>query len=417
MATAITRTAAAAVMVLLLVVSDTARALEPLDVDSDAAIGAAVGTGLLAPGDFESVTDPHVGQLRVGRPAGSAPAAVSVVLFEGESGLEQIQVVLQKPWGDLPDKLRLAGALLELVVAPAAIPEPNPVIVASPQFAGLDRGAQWLLGLFSESWAGWPGSETRQVRDLGGIAVIAEGTPPDFWMLTLVVDEGFADANWPGEAGDSEAVARAREALRVGDYETAHGILRSDGIPDDPVALALLGDLHRFGRLGRADQQTAADYYLRASRTRYPGAVWPLAVMSNTGYGVLTLDGLRFPLLETAAEGGHADALFTLSAQQEGVFYQRPEGVTPLDQVAAAARLGLLAAQVDLANRYAAGDGVETDPVAAYAWALVAVANTDPGIDWIRSRELAARYKQGLTGRQLADAHEMAERLEAEIDG
>lgn len=416
MVKAFTRTAAGVVL-LLVAVAGAARALEPLDVDSDTAIAAAAGTGLLTADDFEAVADPHVGPLLVGRPGGPDPLAVSVVLFEGESGLEQIQVVLQKPWGDLSDKLRLAGALLELVVAPDAIPEPNAVIVGSPEFAGLDRGAQWLLGLFSESWAGWPGSETRQVRELDGIAVIAEGTPPEFWMLTLVVDEGYGDANWPGEPEDSEAVSRAREALRAGDYRTAHDLLRADGIPDDPVALALLGDLQRFGRLGRADQQTAADYYLRASRTKYPGAVWPLAVMSNTGYGVLTLDGLRFPLLETAAEGGHADALFTLSAQQEGVFYQRPEGVTPLDQVTAAARLGLLAAQVDLANRYAAGDGVEADPVAAYAWALVAVGNTDPGIDWIRSRELAARYKQDLTGKQIADAHEMAERFEVEIGG
>lgn len=414
---AMARVSIGAVLLLGALAGGGAQALEPLEVDTAAAIEAAAATGLLSPATFEAVVDPHVGSLRVGRPAGPDAATVSVVLFEGEGGLDQIQVVLQKPWGDLPEKLRLAGALLELVVAPDAIPEPNPVIAASPDFAGLDRGTQWLLGLFSESWAGWPGSETRQVRELGGIAVIAEGTPPDFWMLTLVVDDGFADANWPGEPGETETVSRAREALRVGDYEAAHAILRSDGLPDDPVALALLGDLHRFGRLGRADQQTAADYYLRASRTRYPGAVWPLAVMSNTGYGVLTLDGLRFPLLETAAEGGHADALFTLSAQQEGVFYQRPEGVDPFDQVTQAARLGLLAAQVDLANRYAAGDGVDADPVAAYAWALVAVGNTDPGVDWIRNRELAARYKQGLTGKQLADAHALAERLEAEIGG
>ena len=60
---------------------------------------------------------------------------------------------------------------------------------------------------------------------------------------------------------------------------------------------------------------------------------------------------------------------------------------------------------------------VETETVAAYAWALVALDNTEPGVDWIRSRELADTYSQGLTGKQRADAHELAARLIAEIGG
>jgi len=394
-----------------------ARALEPLPVPAEIAIAAAAESGLLAETDFAAVDDPFVGPLRVGRPSSADGAAVSVLLFEGEDGLEQIQVVLQKPWGDLVPKMELAGAMLRLLVE---VPDPNPDVAANPSFAAMSREAQWVLGLLSESWAGWPGSATRQVRALDGIAVIAEGNPPDSWVLTLVVDEDYGDDNWPGfdPANESPEVAEARLAVRAGDYRRVHELLRAAGIPeDDPATLTLLGDLHRFARLGPVDQQTAADYYLRAGRMKYAPAVYALAVMSNAGFGVLTLDGLRFPLLETAAESGSADALFVLSAAQEGVFYQRPEGVEPIDQVEAAARLDLLAAQVDLANRYAAGDGTEADPVAAYAWALVAVDNTDPGVDWIRSRELAARYRKPLSTQEATRARDLADGIIAEIGG
>ena len=68
--------------------------------------------------------------------------------------------------------------------------------------------------------------------------------------------------------------------------------------------------------------------------------------------------------------------------------YVRPEGVTAADQILQAARWGLLAAQHDIASRYAEGNGVAANPVGAYAWALVALENTGPGADYIFSRQL-----------------------------
>jgi len=403
-------------LALLVTVSGGAAALEPLPVDETAVIAAAVATGMLQDNDFDAIDDPFAGPLLVGRPGASDGSAVSLILFRGKDGPEQIQLVLQAPWGDMAEKMELAGALLRLLVT---VPDPNPTVVETPAFADMSREAQWVLGLLSEAWAGWPGSPSRQVRGLGGIAVIAEGNPPDNWVLTIAVDAGYEDANWPGPdpAGESERVAEARLALRAGDYPLAHAILRRDGLQEDPPSLALLGDLFRFGRLGRTDQQTATNYYLTAGRVQYAPAVYALATMSDIGYGVLTLDGIRYPLLERAAANGSADALYLLSGAQTGVFYQRPEGVTPLDQVTEAAMMGLLAAQIDLANRHADGDGVEADPVAACAWALVAVANTDPGVDWIRSRALAAEYEAALSADQLAEARALADRLLAEIAG
>ena len=383
---------------------------------TDQAIAAATASGLLDAADFQAVDDSHVGPIVVGSPSGPDAAAVSVLLLGGGEHPDQVQIVLQKPWGDLPAKMTLAGDILALV---GAMPEPNPAVLAAEKFSGLPRQAQWAVGLLTEAWAGWPGSTVRQVRVVDGVAIIAEGYPPDYWVLTLAPDRGYADATWPGldPAAEAPAVTQARLAIRSGDYAAAHALLRDPALEEDAAAQSLLGDMFRFGRLGQADQQVAANYYLKAGRVRYPPAVYALATMANEGYGVLTLDALRYPLLIIAAENDSADALFMLSDKEEGVFFQRPEGVGPVDQVEMAARLSLLAAQVDLANRYARGEGIDADPVAAYAWALVALDNTDPGIDWIRSRELADTYSQGLTGKQRADAHALAARLIAEIAG
>ncbi len=383
---------------------------------TEQAIAAATASGLLDAADFRAVDDPYVGPIVVGSPSGDDAAAVSVLLIGGGDHPEQVQVVLQKPWGDLSAKLTLAGDMLALV---GPMPDPNPTMADSQTMAALPRAAQWAAGFLSEAWAGWPGSTARQVRVIDGVTVIAEGYPPDYWVMTLAPDRGYADATWPGPdpAADVPAVAQARLAIRAGDYQAAHALLYDPSLEDDAAAQTLLGDLHRYGRLGKANQQLASNYYLRAGRVKYPSAVYALATMTSDGYGVLTLDALRYPLLIIAAENDSADALFMLSDKEEGVFYQRPEGVGPVDQVRQAAVLGLLAAQVDLANRYARGDGVDADPVAAYAWALVAVENTDPGVDWIRSRQVADEYSQALSGKQRADAHEMANRLLAEIGG
>jgi hypothetical protein len=76
-----------------------------------------------------------------------------------------------------------------------------------------------------------------------------------------------------------------------------------------------------------------------------------------------------------------------------------------------AATWGLLAAQLHVAARYAAGDGTAPDPVLAYAWASLALANVEPGLDYIRAHQLAVDLKEGLTPDQIAEAERLTETL------
>jgi TPR repeat protein len=393
---------------------------EPLGINAAQAIAAATGNGLLSPGDFQPVDDPYVGPLVVGRMAppaeGATPeAALSVVLYGGGDDVEQIQVNMTPPWKGLADEAELIGSILRALKLD--LPDPPSAVASNARFGKLSREAQWTIGLLSEAWAGWPGTPSRQVRVRDGVALIFEGTPPDDWVVTIVRDKGYADVNWPGPdpQGEVDAVRQARLLIRQGDYQQAHDLLHVTALQDDPAAQTLLGDMWRFARIGHTDQQIATNFYLRAGRTKYPEAVYELATMSNSGYGVLTLDGIRLPLLDTAAQKGNADALFMLSAQKDNVFYMRPQGVTPFDQAHAAGLMGLLAAQVDVANRYARGDGVGADPVEAYAWALLAVSDTDPGIDWIRNRKLADDLKQKLDADQVAEAQRRAKVLAQQV--
>jgi TPR repeat protein len=264
-----------------------------------------------------------------------------------------------------------------------------------------------------ESWNGWPGSPQRVVRTLGDVALIIEGVPPDIWGVTIVADDGYGDWTWPGFSPDSDSaeVAAARLAIRQGDYAAAMALLEAAGARDEAAAGALLGDMYRFGRLGAIDQQAAANWYLVAGRHQYGPGIYGLATMSQEGWGILFMNSLRLPLIVDAAEAGMADALYLLSGQENGVFYTRPPGVTAFDQVKMTAEWGLLAAQLDLAERYARGDGVEPDPMLAYAWAVAALENTDPGLDNIRSHQLAADLRNGLSGAQIAEAKRIAETL------
>lgn len=382
------------------------QAEEPLlPFDNEAVIEVVAEHGLLFDSEFEAIDDPYVGPLVVGRAQDrDAPASgVSVILFQEQDGIDQIRIILTTPWNDLPQRLEMVADIVELAIAPPPVFAPAP---ADPVLADMSQTARWLYGLMTESWLGWPGSDQRLVRVRDGVAVIVEGVPPEIWGITLVMDQVQPDQTWPGAFADlaPPEVSLGRELIRAGEYQQAYETLLPLAEAEEPQAATLMGDMYRYGRLDLPSMERAADWYLIGGRFRYPPAVWALASMSNEGWGVFFVSNFKAPLIVQASEAGSADALYLLSGTQASVNYVRPEGVTAADQVLVAAQWGLLGAQQDIALRYATADGVEGDAVEAYAWALVALANTGPGLDDIRSHQLAQDLRKGLTDDEIAAA-------------
>jgi hypothetical protein len=379
--------------------------LPALPLSNDAVIDVVAEHGLLFESEFEALDDPYVGPLIVGRAQDREDPAssVSVILYQGQDGPNQVRIVLTEPWGDLPERLEMAADIVELAieVPPIYGPPPN-----DPTLAEMSQTARWLYGLMTESWLGWPGSDQRLVRVRNGVAVIVEGVPPDIWGITLVMDEGQPDQTWPGAFPESESpgVVTGRELIRAGEYQQAYDILLPLAEVEDLQAATLVADMYRYGRLDYPSMERAADWYLIGGRFRYPPAVWALASMANEGWGIFFVSNFKAPLIVEAAETGSADALYLLSGTSTSVNYVRPEGVTAVDQVLTAAQWGLLGAQQDIALRYAAANEVEGDAVEAYAWALVALANTGPGLDDIRSHQLAQDLRKGLSDDEIAAA-------------
>jgi len=383
--------------------------LPALPVDSGAVVAAATESGFLTAADFETIDDPYVGTVLVGRPDDGQ--AISVVIFEGPEGPTQVQIIMLPPWENIARRIDIAASIADLLVSrPDYLPPPPPVVAGTEP---MEPMATWLYGLMYEAWLGWPGAEQRLVRERDGIAVIVEGTPPDNWSITFAVDRDYGDETWPAttSALDPPGVAEARELIRVGEYDAAADVLLPLSEAEIPQAARLLGDMYRFGRLGTPHAEDATDWYLIASRFRLPIAVWSLAAMKTENWGMFFVSNFKGPILDRASEVGSADALFLLSGTQPGVNYMRPPGVTAFDQALEAAQWGLLQAQFDMARRYAEGDGVDADPVEAYAWSLAALAATDPGLDYIPARALADDLRQPLDEDQAARAEARAAEL------
>ncbi len=401
-----------AVLGLALVVQDLSAESAPLPFGNDAVIDAVAQSGLLLSDEFELIDDPYVGPLVVGR-AGEredANSAVSVILFQGENGPTQVQIIMTAPWNDLPQRVEMVADIVGLAIDPPPVFTPPQ---GDPAPAEMSQTARWLYGLMTESWLGWPGSDQRLVRVREGVAVIVEGVPPDIWGITLAMDDGQPDQTWPGAYPDTKPpdVVEARQLIRAGEYQQAYDLLLPLAEDEIPQAATLMGDMYRYGRLQVPSMERAVDWYLIGGRFRYPPAVWALASMSNEGWGVFFVSNFKAPLIVQAAKAGSADALYLLSGTEASVNYVRPEGVTAADQVLTAAQWGLLAAQQDIALRFATANGVEGDAVEAYAWALVALTNTGPGLDDIRSHQLAHDLKKGLSDSELAQARERAGEL------
>tara|TARA_B100000676_G_scaffold310530_1_gene377417 strand:- start:7819 stop:9198 length:1380 start_codon:yes stop_codon:yes gene_type:complete len=377
---------------------------DSLPVDGQIVIDTVASSDLFSAEGFVEIDDPYIGPVVVGQ--SDTGSAISVILIPGDQGLDQVQIIMTQPWSDLAARVELVASLASLMIGPPPVfTEP---LAEDETLASLSPMAKWVYGLMTEAWLGWPGSEQRLVRVRDGVSFAVEGVPPDIWGITITPDWGYGDQTWPGPYVelDPPGVTEARMLIREGRYDEVEAVLLPLAEAEVPQAAKLMGDMYRFGRLAIPNQQTAADWYLIGGRFKEPASIWSLAAMGSEGWGVFFVSNFKAPLIVRASEAGSADAMFVLAGTNASVNYVRPEGVTVFDQTIDAARWGLLGAQQDIALLYATGDGVEGDPVEAYAWALVALSNTGPGLDYIRSHQFAQDLRKGLSDDQIAEAEE-----------
>ncbi len=192
-------------------------------------------------------------------------------------------------------------------------------------------------------------------------------------LLTLAVLAVLAAAPALGDASHRARLQEA-EALRAdGDHEGAVALWRPLSDAGSSVAAWRLGQAHRWGRGVPIDLHEARHQ------------------------------------LRLAAEGGHADAQMELAA----LLYDAPEaGAEQRLEAArlweASARQGHAVAQYRLGRLYWEGDGVEPDPVRAYAWVSLASAQ---GLEAAQDEEMGLR--RHLAIRQIADARRLAATLVA----
>ncbi len=152
----------------------------------------------------------------------------------------------------------------------------------------------------------------------------------------------------------SGMVARVRD--RLGD--TAPQV-KSRADKGDPMAQAAMGLLYRRGILVRQNEKVACEYYRKASRHGPPASAYRYAMC------IAETDRARFmPLLQQAAEGGHAAAQHLLGeAYLTGKEQNIQRGA---EWVMRAAAQGRPSARSLLAWLYASGTGVPKDEQKAF---------------------------------------------------
>lgn len=118
-----------------------------------------------------------------------------------------------------------------------------------------------------------------------------------------------------------------------------------------------------------ADPGKAREWFERAARQGDMRAAHELGLMYFRGDGVQRDFGQARGWWQKAADAGEASAAYDL-----GILYRRGQGGVPRDVAASiklwtqAARAGLAVAQNALGACYLNGDGVDADPIEAWAW-------------------------------------------------
>lgn len=138
-----------------------------------------------------------------------------------------------------------------------------------------------------------------------------------------------------------------------------------------------------------ADMQTAGVWIKKASDAGYARAQYAVASSYQEGKAVPQDYEEAFRLYSLAAAQGYPDALFregVMMFNGQGTPADKPAGIAMMDK---AARLGVVEAELSLANIYSTGSDVARNDVTALTWYDVAAyqqGRRDPAADAVEDR-------------------------------
>ena len=199
------------------------------------------------------------------------------------------------------------------------------------------------------------------------------------------------------EQNHKEALKWYRKAANQGDLESQYD----------------MGLIYEVGDGVPQDYKQAADWYLKAAEQGHGEAVFKMGLLYDLGLGRKENQQQALQWYRQAADQGNASAIHNMGA----IYYSGGNGVVVDVPKAAklfkqAAKHGLGISQLALGEMYLFGEGLEIDPVEAYAWAYVATQQQEDG-----AGEVLVDIKKKLTSEDMQEAQNRADKLCTQIYG
>ena len=367
-----------------------------LGVSSEAIIRAALESGYLSREDFDG-TRPDLPSIAA---FASHNEGDFTITAQGEPGdVRQIQIFISTLTNSVDKGLSTAGDIVHLVLPDHPAPHPN----IAQQMPTASASTQWAGQNFIEAWEAWPGRGVRKEWRAGDKLLIFEGTPPDYFFLTIV-----ASADDHSTTSGPSVLADAHEAMRKEDYETALSIIRPLAVDGNAEAQYELGEAYYFGRGTTRDYAEAVRWYRAAAEQGHVMAQLNLGKLFPKASGIEIGPEERLRWLGSAADQGNGDAFHELATWVFRDQRDRQEAERSFTWCSISAELGNGRGQLCLANRYWNGWGVRRDDAQAYLWATIAASELDPGFTAMNASYLRADYRKNLSEAQIAEADKTA---------
>jgi uncharacterized protein len=197
-----------------------------------------------------------------------------------------------------------------------------------------------------------------------------------------------------------EALVKAQEAAKKGDFATARKLLESEAEKGSGEAANAIGELMMGGQLGKATPLDAQKWFQKSADAGFPNGHMNLARLLSVGIEGLPkdLEKARFHL-QAAADGGLPMAMTQLAMLVEkniDLKSRDPNWKEPRDLYEKAAAAGDVDAAIQLTRFLDQGLGGPRDPARAMDYIFAAASKGSV----LAMNEVGVRYQKGLGVRQ-----------------